>query len=165
MNKKKTIKSGIVELSCSGKWPVNPSPITGEIPRLFYCYDTEKLISVFSDITLEREGVKFEEEDPTALAVLWNYDTIFQKWTQQGMKALCLDRYPYCAIDDATGTIFGGYASVEQGEGILESEGFRKMETDFRFYVMKEGYLVPVNTCAMNPDIRYEKEIGGSCYE
>lgn len=164
MNDNKTTKSGIVELQCSGKWPVNPSPKTGEIPRLFYCYDTEKLLYVFSDIILERNNVKFEEDDPTALAVLWNYDTIFQKWTQQGMKALHLDRYPYCAISDSTGTIFGGYASVEEGEKILKLKGFRKMETNFMFYVMKDGYLVPATTGAMNPYVNNEA-IGGPCYE
>lgn len=164
MNDNKTTKSGIVELRFSGKWPINPSPTTGEIPRLFYCYDTEKLLYVFSDVTIERNNVKFEEDDPSALAVLWNYDTIFQKWTQQGMKALHLDRYPYCAIADSTGTIFGGYASVEEGEKILELKGFRKMETDFRFYIMKQGYLVPVNTGTMNFNVG-DETIGGSCYE
>ena len=144
MNNNKTTKLGTVELECSGKWPVNPSPTTGEIPRLFYCYDTEKLLCVFSDITIERNNVKCEWDNPTILVAVWNHSTIFQKWTQEAIKVTGLDRYPYCAIDDATGTIFGGYSSVEEGLEILESNGFFEIETNFAFYIMRDGYFEPV---------------------
>ena len=140
----KETRSGIVELECSGKWPVNPSPKTGEIPRLFYWYDAETLLCVFSDGILEMKNIHFDDSDPTLLSIMWNHETIVQKWSDQAVKATKLDINPSCAIDNCTGTIFGGYSSVEEGMKILESGGFFKLETDFRFYIMRDGYFVPV---------------------
>lgn len=148
MNEKKVQNIGREELAISGKWPVNPDPATGEIPRIFYSRESEMLICEFSHKIFEEKGVKCPGANTTRLLTVWNKHTLFQKWTPEGMKALNLDKKPYMAIDEKTGVIFGGFSSVDKVQEFLEThkERFAKLGTQIGIYVMKKGLIECVRT-------------------
>lgn len=143
MNEKKVQNTGREELAISGKWPVNPNPKTGEIPRIFYSRESETLTCEFSNGVFEEKEVKCYSSNATCLLTLWNKHTLLQKWTTEGMKALNLDKKPYMAIDENTGVIFGGFASVVKTREFLQKhkERFKKLNARVSIYVMKEGLV------------------------
>ena len=143
MNEKKTQNTKREELEISGKWPVNPNPTTGEIPRIFYSRESESLICQFTNGTIELNDIKCSAVNTTHLLTFWNKHTLFKKWTQEGMKALSLDEKPYMAIDENTGVIFGGFSSTEKVQEFLQKhkERFEKLGAQIGIYVMKKGFI------------------------
>lgn len=143
MNEKKVQNTTREELEISGKWPINPNPATGEIPRIFYSRESETLICEFSNGVYEQHDVKCFGAKTTGLLTLWNTHTLLQKWSVEGMKALNLDTKPYMAIDENTGVIFGGFASVEKTHEFLQNhkERFSKLNARVSIYVMKNGLV------------------------
>ena len=131
------------ELVISGRWPVNPSPVSGEIPRIYYSENNKKLFYEFSDQTLEEENIECYSTNTTHLLTVWNKRTLFQKWTLEGMKALHLDLKPFMVIDERTGVIFGGFSTLEVAQAFVKKKEdyFAKRKACIGIYLMKNGYI------------------------